>query len=353
MHDFTGVLLVNLGTPNSPSPQDVYRYLIEFLSDGRVIDSSWLWRQILVRGFIVPFRYKQSAALYQQLWTAEGSPLMVYGLKVKALLQETLGKNFQVELAMRYQQPSIQSALDSLTRAKVNQIVVLPLFPQYASATTGSVLQKVTEILNSYQVIPKTTLINQYATHPHMIAAFCEIAKDYPLSNYDHILFSFHGLPQRHILKADCHGHCLKKRQCCQTLSATNQNCYSAQCHATMQSIANMLELSSEKYSICFQSRLGKDPWLQPYAAETIRTLAKQGKKRVLVFCPAFVCDCLETTIEIGIEYAQEFRHAGGERLDLVRGLNDHPLWIAALRDLVWQEVGSQTSKIAHSINSN
>lgn len=335
MNNLTGVLLVNLGTPRSPSPKDVYRYLIEFLTDGRVIDSSWLWRQILVRGLIVPFRYKQSAKLYQQLWTKEGSPLMVYGLKAKTLLQESLGKNFRVELAMRYQEPSIQQAIDNLLRANINQIVVLPLFPQYASATTGSVLQRVTEILNTYQVIPKTSTITQFATHPLMVSAFCEVAKEYALADYDHILFSFHGLPQRQILKADDQAHCLKSSRCCQTLSPKNQNCYSAQCHATMQAIAGSLKLSPEKYSLCFQSRLGKDPWLQPYASEVINHLAKQGKKKILVFCPSFVCDCLETTIEIGVEYAKEFTHAGGEQLDLVKGLNDHPLWIAALRDLV------------------
>lgn len=334
----TGVMLVNLGTPQSPAPKDVYRYLIEFLTDGRVIELPWLQRQLVVRGLIVPFRYRQSAKQYQQIWTKEGSPLMIYGQKVKDALQTTLGNKYLVELAMRYQEPSIEKGVASLLQAGVDHLIVLPLFPQYASATTGSVHQRVQEILSQYQVIPKLTLINNFATHPALINAFCTVASEYTVNEYDHILFSFHGLPEKHIIKADPHGKCLS-RTCCSQLNALNQNCYSAQCYATARAIAQGLGLSEERYDISFQSRLGKDPWLQPYTQAKIQQLAHDGKKKVLVFCPAFVCDCLETLYEIGIENAQEFQHAGGQKLELVRGLNDHPAWIHALRTIIEGEM--------------
>lgn len=334
----TGVLLVNLGTPLSPSPSDVYRYLIEFLTDGRVIDLPWLKRQLLVRGIIVPFRYRQSARAYQHIWTKEGSPLLIYGKKVQYALQNTLGQSFIVELAMRYQEPSIQQGIATLMHSGIDHLIVIPLFPQYASATTGSVHQRIQEILCTYQVIPKLTLINQFATAPSLIKAFCAVAKGQGIQNAEHTVFSFHGLPERHIRKADCHGTCLADPVCCQVLSQKNQNCYSAQCYATAQSIADGLMIPRENYTVCFQSRLGKDPWLQPYTSAVINNLAKSGKKRVFVMCPAFVCDCLETLFEIDIEYAHEFQKAGGEKLEMVRGLNDHPLWIEALRDLVHAE---------------
>lgn len=331
-----GILLVNLGTPDSPHPKDVYRYLIEFLTDERVIDFPWLPRQLLVRGLIVPFRYRQSARSYRAIWTEEGSPLMVYGQRVKTMLQTRMKEGVVVELAMRYQNPSLKSVIDKLLRQGVDHLVVLPLFPQYASATTGSVHERVMKILSQYQVIPKITLINNFATHPAYIEALCETAKDYDIAAYDHILFSFHGLPKRHVVKADQQGHCQKKNECCLVHCDKNRNCYSAQCYATAQHLAQALSI--ENYSICFQSRLGKDPWLEPFTSEVIQQLAKQGKKKVLVFCPSFVCDCLETIYEIGVEYKEEFLHAGGEKLDFVRGLNDHPKWIEALENILKTE---------------
>ncbi|MBA3958268.1 MAG: ferrochelatase [Parachlamydiaceae bacterium] len=330
-----GVLLVNLGTPRSPKNKDVFRYLIEFLTDARVIDLPWWKRQLLVRGLIVPSRYRQSAKAYQAIWTKEGSPLLVYGQKVEAALQEALGENFCVKLAMRYQEPSIPDGIKALMEQNVEQLIVLPLFPQYASATTGSVHQRVLEELRSFEVIPKLTLINQYATDPDMIKAFSAIAKEYVAQDFDHLLFSFHGLPERHIRKADRHGCCLQKSTCCEEQTPINRDCYKAQCHATANAIAQSLKIAPERYSICFQSRLGKDPWLQPYASDTIHQLAKQGKKHVLVMSPSFVCDCLETTFEIGVEYAHEFKNLGGEKLQLIPGLNEHPLWISALKGLV------------------
>lgn len=331
----TGVLLVNLGTPDSFHPKDVRRYLVEFLTDARVIDVPWLWRQILVRGVIIPRRYKQSAACYAKVWTAEGSPLSVYSRHVKDELQISLGESYRVELAMRYRKPSIKQALATLLNENLQRLIVLPLFPQYASATSGSVHQKVMEIVKDFPVIPTITFVNKFFDHPAFIEAFSAAGARYPLAEYDHILFSYHGLPERHLVKADRQAWCFQEKGCCEKLCRKNETCYSAQCFATTQAIASKLNLSKERYSLCFQSRLGKDPWLQPYASETIRELAQTGKKKILVFCPSFVCDCLETLYEFGVEYAAEFKHAGGERLDLVRGLNDSKEWIKALQMIV------------------
>lgn len=333
MQQQTGILLVNLGTPDSAKPRDVKRYLNEFLTDERVIDMPWVKRQFLVRGVIVPSRYRQSARAYQAIWTDEGSPLKVYGYRVQKALQKHFGKNFSVELAMRYQNPSIGSVIEGMRG--VQHLIVCPFFPQYASATTGSVHQKIMEHISRWEVIPKVTFINHYFQHPSLIKAFCAQARHFCLENYDHILFSFHGLPQSQLCKADRQNHCFKKADCCQKISASNWECYSGQCYATCRALATALNLSEDRFSLAFQSRLGKEPWLQPYTSEIISKLARQGKKRMLVFCPSFVCDCLETIFEIGVEYAAEFKHAGGERLDLVPGLNDHPEWIKALADIV------------------
>jgi protoporphyrin/coproporphyrin ferrochelatase len=334
MQTKTGVLLVNLGTPNAPTIKDVHRYLTEFLTDERVIDYPWLWRQLLVRGVIIPSRIRQSTHLYEKLWTSQGSPLMVHGREVENKLQESLGHAYTVKLAMRYQNPSIQSAIESLLQNPLDHLIILPLFPQYASATTGSVHQKVMEILKDKLTFPKITFIDSFADHPLMIKAFVEISKSYNPQTFDHVIFSFHGLPERQIRKSDSFGVC-GTNNCCQAKCQKNIGCYKAQCYTTARDLVKALNLNPNQYSVSFQSRLGKEPWIEPYTTDIIQNLAKHGKKRVLVFCPAFVCDCLETTIEIGYEYANEFRNSGGETLQLVEGLNSHPLWIEALKDIV------------------
>lgn len=330
----TGVILINLGTPNTPTFSDVYRYLIEFLLDERVLDIPWLQRQLLVRGAIVPLRCRQSTSFYKKIWMKEGSPLKVYGQRIKEALQQLLGEDFVVELAMRYQQPSIPSVLKQMQKQSLQQLIIIPLFPQYASATTGSVHQKVMEEVKNWQVIPQLTFIDHFATHPAFIRAFAAQAASFSLNDYDHLLFSFHGLPQRQLKKANPHGCCLKTVDCCQSLSEKNASCYGAQCYATAKALAAELKLAPEQFSISFQSRLGKDPWIQPYTSDVLAQLVKAGKKRVLVFCPSFVCDCLETIHEISVEYAHEFKSAGGECLDLVPGLNDSPAWIQALQEI-------------------
>ena len=332
-----GILLVNLGTPDSPSTADVRKYLAEFLMDPRVIDVNPILRTLLVRGIIVPFRSPKSAKLYKVIWSDEnGSPLMHYSKLQHKALSERLSDEYQVELAMRYQSPSIAEALGRLKEALVESIQVIALFPQYASASTGSVYDKVMEIVKDWQTIPTISFINSFHDNEGMIETFAANGRKYEPETYDHILFSFHGLPQRQLKKCDHTGnYCLKNSDCCSTLNDVNKYCYSAQSHHTARLIAQKLNLPKDKYSICFQSRLGNDPWVKPYTSEVIEHLAKEGKKRLLVFCPAFVADCLETVYEVTEEYGAEFKALGGEHIQLVESLNDSPTWIDALEKMV------------------
>jgi len=332
-----GILLVNLGTPDSPETKDVRKYLNEFLMDPRVIDINPVSRALLVKGIIAPFRAPKSGKLYKHIWSKEtGSPLLHYSLLQHKALQERLGDDYQVELAMRYQSPSIESALERLKENLVESIQVIALFPQYASASTGSVHDKVMDIVRKWQTIPSISFTNSFHNNKLMIQTFADNAKKYNPETFDHILFSFHGLPQRQLLKCDHTGnYCLKSANCCDNLNDTNKFCYSAQSHDTAKLIAEKLNIPKERYTICFQSRLGSDPWVQPYTSKVIEELAKEGKKRLLVFCPAFVADCLETVYEVTEEYGGEFKALGGEHVQLVESLNDSPTWIDALEQMV------------------
>ncbi len=332
-----GVLLVNLGTPDSPSTADVRKYLREFLMDPRVIDINPISRTLLVKGIIAPTRAPKSAKLYQYIWDEEtGSPLLHYSKLQQQLLQDRLGKEYIVELAMRYQSPSIESALERLKNALVKDIRVIPMFPQYASASTGSVYEKVMGLIGKWPTPPPVSFVNSFHDNGLMIKAFAENARKHQPETFDHILFSFHGLPQRQLIKADhTHNYCLKVTDCCQNFNDTNKFCYSAQSYHTAKLIAQELCIPQEKYTVCFQSRLGSDPWVQPYTSEVVAQMAKEGKKRLLVFCPAFVADCLETVYEVTEEYGAEFKALGGEHVQLVESLNGSPLWIEALVGLV------------------
>ena len=331
-----GVLLVNLGTPDSPEVSDVRKYLDEFLMDERVIDINAFSRTLLVKGIIVPFRSPKTSKLYKEIWDENGSPLLYYSKIQAALLAEKLGGEYHVELAMRYQTPSIASALSKMKAGLVESIQVIPLFPQYASASTGSVMQLVMELLSTWPTIPPVSFVNSFHDNKLMIETFADNARKYQPDTYDQILFSFHGLPERQLKKCDhSGGHCLQSADCCQTLTDVNKFCYSAQCHDTARLIAAELGIAKEKYSVCFQSRLGKEPWVQPYTSDVLKALAAAGKKRLLVFCPAFVADCLETLYEVTVEYGEEFKKLGGEEVQLVSSLNDHPKWIEALTEMV------------------
>lgn len=330
-----GVLLVNLGTPDSPSTQDVRKYLREFLMDGRVIDIPYIPRFLLVNGIIATFRAPKSAKEYAKLWEDRGSPLKFYGFDVRDMLQEVLGEAYQVVLGMRYQSPSIENALKELKAANVERIIVIPLFPQYASATTGSVSEKVNSIVNQWQIIPSINHINQFMDHPMFLDAFAANGKAMmEKEDYDHVIFSYHGLPERQIKKGSVGNQC-QLSSCCDHFHERNRYCYRAQCFYTSRLLAERLGLRDDQYTTTFQSRLGKDPWIQPYTDDVLKELPQKGIKKVLAYSPAFVADCLETTLEVGEEFKEEFHEAGGEVWDLVPSLNDSQQWVACLEDLV------------------
>jgi len=332
----TGVLLINLGTPDSPKTADVRKYLTQFLNDPRVIDISPVGRFILVNGIIVPFRASKSAKLYEHIWTKEGSPLLVNSNKVKALLQKELGDNFVVELGMRYQSPAIGSALDKLRAAQVDKIIMIPMYPQYASSSTGSSIEEAMRILKKWEVTPSVEVISKFYDNPGFIDACVDKAQKYTLSDYDYFIFSYHGLPERHIMKGSEHygaGTC-KLGSCCDTITKSNQYCYRANCFETTRQLVKRLNIPEGKYETTFQSRLN-DKWIKPYSDKVIEAKAKEGKKKILVFSPAFVADCLETIYEIGTEYQEIFEKHGGEKIQLVESLNDSPKWIEALKKMV------------------
>ncbi|MEQ9188772.1 MAG: ferrochelatase [Cryomorphaceae bacterium] len=329
----TTVLLINLGTPDSPKVKDVRTYLTQFLNDPRVIDIPWLLRKLLVNLIIVPFRAPKSAKIYRDLWTDQGSPIIFYGERVKDLLQQQLGESYTVELAMRYKNPSIPSVLERIRKSNPSKIITLPLFPQYASASTGSALQEVMEVVSKWWVIPELSFVSQYYDHSGYIKALIARGKQYDWNDYDHVLFSFHGLPVRQVDKVYDEGACSEKH-CESEITEENKYCYKATCFATTRSIVEGLGIPEGKYTVCFQSRLDKN-WLEPFSDKVVEEWGKKGAKKLLVFSPAFVADCLETIIEIGDEYQEIFEAHGGEKVQLVESLNDHPLWVDALEDMV------------------
>lgn len=332
----TGVLIVNLGTPDSYQTSDVRRYLRQFLMDGRVIDIPYIPRFLLVNGIIAPFRAPKSAKTYKEVWLPEGSPLKVYGLAVEKMLQEALGEGYVVKLAMRYQNPSIEVGLEEFQRMGLSKIIVIPFFPQYASATTGSVYEEVMRVLTQWQVMPELRFVNQFLAHPKFLEGFVQNAQKYLASHtYDHFVFSYHGLPERQIRKGDVTKNTCVLGHCCDSLHAMNQHCYRAQCFETTRLLVKALNIPEGKYTTCFQSRLGNDPWIKPYTEDVVKELPQRGIKSVLAFSPAFVADCLETTLEVGEEYKELFEEAGGEHWQLVESLNDSPIWVETLVDLV------------------
>lgn len=339
--DLTGVLIVNLGTPDSTSVPDVRKYLRQFLMDPRVIDIGQIPRFLLVNGIIAPFRSPKSAKAYRKVWMADGgSPLKYYGLIMERFLQTALGEGYAVKLAMRYQNPSVESVVAELQKLPLRRLIVVPLFPQYASATTGSVVEEVMRQVQRYQTIPDVQIVNRFFERPDFIEAFAWVARPVlEKKDYEMLLFSYHGLPERQIYKGDTQNVC-RLGECCSTYTEKNQWCYRAQCFATSRLLAQALGWPEEKTVTTFQSRLGKDPWIQPYTDETLKKLAAQGIKRIAVMSPAFIADCLETILEIGEEYQELFLHAGGTDLDLVPSLNDSPAWVDALAAIVRERAG-------------
>lgn len=331
----TGVLLVNLGSPDSPKVSDVRKYLFEFLNDPRVIDLSWLGRTLLVNGIIVPFRSPKSAKEYKKIWKDNSFPLISISKTQKEMLAAKLPPNYHVELAMRYQSPSMDVALEKLKKMDLKKLIIIPLFPHYASASTGSVMEKAMKIISKWWVIPEIYIVKDFYNDPLFIDAWAERTKNYQLSNYDHVVFSYHGLPVRHMDKVYQDDSLCNDHHCENGIDESNRSCYKAQCYETTRLICKKIGLPEEKAVTCFQSRLGRDPWIEPFTDHVIKRLGAEGKKSLLVFSPAFVADCLETLVEVREEYKEMFIHAGGERLDLVESLNESPIFIEMLKSRV------------------
>jgi ferrochelatase len=340
-----GVLLINLGTPDAPNPRAVRRYLREFLSDPRVIDLPALQRKLLLEAVILPTRPRASAAAYAKVWSEAGSPLLVHGEALRAKLALRLGPDYAVALGMRYGRPALSDALRRLEERGVHDVIALPLFPQYSTAATGSALAALFEAPAAGR-ITRLTALGPFWDDPGFARAWRDVAA--PLLapfRADHVLFSYHGLPENQIRAADRSGaHCLARADCCASLSSENRDCYRAQCFATTAALGAALELDPRRVSTSFQSRLGRRPWIKPYTDLVLPELHAAGVRRLAVLCPAFVADCLETVEEIGIRAREQWRALGGEDLLLVPCLNAHPSWVDAVAELVLHATGAASS---------
>ena len=327
------LLLINLGTPDSPSYIDVFKYLREFLMDGRVIDIPYIFRFFLVTLIICPIRSFSSGKIYKKLWDLSGgvSPLLKNTEELTNKLNQKQEK-YNVFYAMRYQKPSILQALTEIKKTNPSELTILPLFPHYASATSGSVFEDVSKQLSREWVIPSFKFISQYYDHPSFIDAWADAAKDFNLSDYDKVIFSYHGLPNSQVNKVYFDNQCDGKN-CEHEINNDNYYCYKATVYETSKLIAEKLSLPRDQYEVTFQSRLTNN-WLEPFSDVVLENLPAKGIKKVLVFSPAFTSDCLETVIEIGDEYEELFIKAGGQTLDYVPSLNFSDAWVQAIIDI-------------------
>ena len=336
-------MLVNLGSPDSPAVGDVRRYLREFLMDCRVLDTPWIIRFLVVHFLILPFRPKKSAAAYREVWLPDGSPLVVTSKNVRKKLQARI--DIPIELAMRYQNPPIEQAVDNLLEHGIDDILLIPLFPHYAMSSYESAVEKTRSVLRKKAPAVNLVVQTPYFDHQDYIQALAASARETLDCGFDHLLFSFHGLPERQLKKTDPSGsHCLAANNCCIGNHPSHDTCYRAQCFKTAEAFVSTTGIPPEKFSVAFQSRLGRDPWLKPYTDLELSHLAKQGIKRMLVICPAFVSDCLETLEEIGMRAKETFIEAGGESLELIPCMNEHPLWLKTLENMVADFLSSNHS---------
>jgi len=339
----TGVLLINLGTPDAPTPAAVGRYLREFLMDRFVMDIPAVWRWLLVNVVIVPRRKKQSARLYQKIHTEQGSPLQVNTRELaRAVANQLVYRNgsYVVEFAMRYGQPSISSALAKLCAARVSRILTLPIYPQYAESSFETAVVETKRNAGELGCAELVSFLAPFYDEPGYIGSCAEhIAEHLEQKSPQHLVFSFHGLPVRHVKRLDLtKEHCLIKRDCCRQITEVNRNCYRAQSFVTARAIAGRLGLKEESYTVSFQSRLGRAEWLEPQTEVVLRQLAGTGVRRLAVFSPSFVVDCLETLEEIAIRGREVFMNAGGDEFTLVPSLNIHPRWVTTVADWIADE---------------
>lgn len=327
----TAILLLNVGTPDKPTKGAVRKYLFQFLNDRRVIDLPLIPQKLLVNLFIVPFRAPKSTKLYQELWTEKGSPLLHYSKQLQNKLEAQIKTD--VFLAMRYQNPSVKKAIATIKEKGYSKIVCVPLFPHYASSTTETAIQKVKQELHKAKVDVETIFVDQFYNHPAFLNAFVQKIKNYKPEEYDHLLFSYHGLPNRQIKKihpdisiTDC--------ACETSMPIHGKHCYKATCHETTRQLARILGLKKDTFTTSFQSRLSNN-WTSPFTDKTIIELAQSGTKKLLVTAPSFVTDCLETTVEIGNYFNKLFIENGGEKLTLVESLNTDDSWVNALTEII------------------
>jgi protoporphyrin/coproporphyrin ferrochelatase len=335
------ILLLNLGSPDSTSTPDVHRYLMEFLMDGRVIDYPYLFRKLLVGGIIVPFRAAKSAEAYKTIWTPEGSPLILLTRQLQAALQQRVAA--PVEIAMRYGHPSMEEAYERLLKKMpdLEEVIAIPLYPHYAMASYETAVEHAKEVHRRKKYTFSLDFIPPFYNEPAYLRALSEHIRPYLAAEYDHILFSYHGVPARHIKKTDVTGcHCLQSAACCETPSPAHARCYRHQCFTTTREMVRFLDIPEGKYSNSFQSRLGKG-WLEPFTDIRLEEMPKEGIKKLLILCPAFVSDCLETLEEIAIRGKETFMGAGGEAYTMIPCLNTAPLWVDALAGWVEPKTSS------------
>jgi ferrochelatase len=333
-----GIVLINLGSPDSIKIEDLRKYLDQFLMDERVIDKPWLLRALLVKGIIVPFRAPKSAEAYKKIWVDEGSPLIVFTKQLQKALQVRIDE--PVEIAMRYGKPTPEDAYSALLKRdpEIKEVIILPLYPHYAMSSYETAVEYMKKIYNQKKYPFTLSFVPPFYKDEKYLHALAKNIKPYLEKKYDHILFSYHGVPGRHIRKSDITGcHCLQSANCCETPSSAHQFCYRHQVRTTTRLVTEKLGIPTDKYSISFQSRLGKG-WLTPFTDFRLAEMPKEGIKNLLILCPAFVSDCLETLEEIAMRGKEIFMLAGGESFTMIPCLNTNPLWVDAVEEMVNSE---------------
>ena len=339
----TAILLMNVGSPDDPTKKSVRRFLTQFLNDKRIIDLPWLLRKLLVNLIIIPFRIKKSTQLYQRLFDKKGSPLIYHSEELKEKLQKKIGEGFSVFLGMRYGNPGFRDVISEIKSQGFQQIALVPLFPQHAMSTSETAIVAAKAEIKRQNIKAKIIEVGQFYNHPKFIQAFVSQVKKYDLAKFDHVLFSYHGLPNRHIEKSHP-GKTIESCDCEHSIPDYGKFCYRATCFATTRLIANELGLNLSEYTVAFQSRLSKN-WLSPFSDEILLKKLREGNENILVIAPSFITNCLETVIEIGEDYRNNFIKNGGKELELVESLNAENIWIESLNEIILESIQSQNRK--------